>query len=57
MRYIPKIIISIIIYIFLLSLYGAFFLPSSDGKISVKQVGMDEEGNVYLARTGTGPCG
>lgn len=52
MRYIPKIIISIIIYIFLLSLYGAFFLPSSDGKISVKQVGMDEEGNVYLARTG-----
>lgn len=52
MRHNPKIIISIIIYIFLLSLYGAFFLPSSDGKISVKQVGMDEEGNVYLARTG-----
>lgn len=53
MKHIPKVAVILILYIFLLIIYGNFMLPSSDKKSAVKQMGMDDEGNVYLASHST----
>lgn len=53
MKHIPKVILIVIFYIILLVLYGYSLYPSQEKKNAVKQMGMDDEGNVYLAGRST----
>lgn len=50
MKHIPKIAVTAILYFFLARVLAGFMFPSLDEKVAVKQMGLDQQGNVYLAR-------